>query len=364
MWQPKNLPFEEDLETRKVLKKLAIAHRALAELKGIAETIPNQTILLNTLSLQEAKDSSEVENIITTHDALYKAELDIESISEVAAKEVQNYVAALKHGHDLVKKHNLLTNRHIISIQSLLENNHAGFRRVPGTSLKNQSTGQIIYQPPQHPDEINALMGNLENYINNDELSEVDILIKMAVIHFQFESIHPFYDGNGRTGRIINILYLIQKGLLTIPILYLSRYINQHKGKYYKYIQGVRDNGDWEQWLLYMIDGVEQTAKQNIVLIKEIKTLMLDYKHQIREQYKFYSQDLLNTLFKHPYVKIEFIMEDLKVSRPTASNYLNSLAKGGLLEKHKIGKHNYYINSPLFNLFTEEYIIESQSLYS
>ena len=219
------LPPSFELETKQVLKNVAIASRCLAELKGVSETIPNQNILINTLSLQEAKNSSEIENIITTHDEMYKAELYSGVISSSAAKEVQSYAEALRSGFSLVQKDQLLTCNHILEIQKILERNDAGFRKLPGTDLKNSVTGKTIYVPPQDHRTIVELMSNLENYINNDALSDVDPLIKMAVIHHQFESIHPFYDGNGRTGRIINILYLTLQKLLDIPILYLSQYI-------------------------------------------------------------------------------------------------------------------------------------------
>jgi Fic family protein len=174
----------------------------------------------------------------------------------------------------------------------------------------------------------------------------------MAVIHFQFESIHPFFDGNGRTGRIINILYLIQKSLLHLPILYLSRFIIDHKGEYYQHLQNVREKGEWEPWILFMLEGIEKTSIETIALILEIKKLMMDYKHRIRAGYKFYSQELINNLFRHPYTKIEFIQNDLEVSRVTASSYLNQLANDGFLTKKKLGVGNYYINTPLVALFT------------
>jgi Fic family protein len=194
-------------------------------------------------------------------------------------------------------------------------------------------------------------MENLQKYINDDTFQNIDPLIKMAIIHFQFESIHPFYDGNGRTGRIINILYLVYKGLLDIPVLYLSRYIIQHKKEYYRLLQDVRVNAIWEEWILFMLKGVEETSIQTIHLINGIRKLMQDYKTRIRGQYKFYSQELLNNLFSHPYTKIEFIENDLKVHRQTASRYLEELVKGGFLEMEKIGKHHFFINRPLLNLF-------------
>lgn len=348
----KKLPLKQDIETKKVLKKLASAHRALAELKGIVSSIPNENILINTLGLQEAKDSSAVENIITTHDDIFKAELNLDGFKSLNAKEVQNYISALKKGFGLIKKNKILTNNDIIQIQSELEKNNAGFRKVPGTALKNATTGEIVYTPPQEYDTILDLMRNLEQYINNENMSEFDILVKMAIIHFQFESIHPFYDGNGRTGRIINVLYLVMNDLLNLPVLYLSRYIIEHKADYYNLLQEVRETDNWENWTLYMLDGVEQISKETIVLIGKIRDLIFEYKNLLRNNYKFYSQDLLNNLFKHPYTKIEFIENDLGVSRITASKYLNQLAKDKVLKKEKLGTGNYYINERLIKILT------------
>ncbi|MBK7638673.1 MAG: Fic family protein [Bacteroidetes bacterium] len=347
------LPFNIDLETKKVLKSLPSAHAALAELKGIASTIPNQNILINTLGLQEAKDSSAIENIITTHDDLYKSELNLDSFKSLNAKEVQNYISALKKGFELTSTSGLLTNKTILQIQEVLEDNKAGFRKLPGTALKNAATGETIYTPPQDYNEILRLMTNLEKYINDSEMSDIDSLIKMAIIHFQFESIHPFYDGNGRTGRIINILYLINEKLQNLPILYLSSYIIKRKADYYRYLQKVRDEDLWEDWILFMIKGIEETARETIDLILKIKKMMFEYKHQLRDNYKFYSQDLLNNLFKHPYTKIEFIVNDLGVSRLTAANYLNKLAEDKILKKEKLGTGNYYINERLIELLTK-----------
>ena len=352
-WKLKELPLTVDVETKAVLKSLPSAHAALAELKGIASTIPNQIILINTLGLQEAKDSSAIENIITTHDELYKSELNLESFKSLDAKEVQNYISALKKGFELVKTKGLITNHIIIEIQKELEGNGAGFRKLPGTALKNSSTGETIYTPPQDINEINKLMANLEKFINDPLMCDCDPIIKMAIIHYQFESIHPFYDGNGRTGRIINILYLIIEKLQNLPILYLSNYIIQNKSDYYRLLQQLRDNESWEEWLLFMIHGIEKTSRETIDLIIQIRELMLEYKHKFRNNYKFYSQDLLNNLFKHPYTKIEFIVNDLNVSRITAANYLNKLADDGILRKERIGTGNYYINEKLFNLLAK-----------
>ena len=348
----KKLPLIQDIETKKILKKLASAHRALAELKGIVSSIPNENILINTLGLQEAKDSSAIENIITTHDDIFKAELNLEGFKSLNAKEVQNYISALKKGFGLITKNKILTNNDIIAIQSELEKNNAGFRKVSGTALKNSTTGEIVYTPPQDYDTILDLMTNLEQYINDERMSEFDTLVKMAIIHYQFESIHPFYDGNGRTGRIINVLYLVMNDLLNLPILYLSRYIIEHKTDYYKLLQEVRETDNWENWVLYLLDGIEQIAKETIVLIGKISDLIYEYKNLLRNNYKFYSQDLLNNLFKHPYTKIEFIENDLGVSRITASKYLNQLAKDKVLKKEKLGTGNYYINEKLIKILT------------
>ena len=346
----KKLPIEKDIESKKVLKKLASAHRALAELKGVVSTIPNESILINTLGLQEAKDSSAIENIITTHDDIYKADLNIEGFKSLNAKEVQNYITALKKGFALISRNKILSNNDIIEIQSELERDKAGFRKLPGTTLKNAITGEVIYTPPQNYSDILDLMANLEQFINDDTLSDLDPLVKMSIIHYQFESIHPFYDGNGRTGRIINVLYLVMKDLLNLPILYLSRYIILNKAEYYKLLQEVRETDNWENWLLFMLDGIEKISKETIELILKIKDLMLEYKNILRNDYKFYSQDLLNNLFKHPYTKIEFLEKDLGISRITAAKYLNELANNGILRKEKLGTGNYYINEKLMNL--------------
>ncbi len=344
------LPFSHDVETKQVLKKLTLAHKALAELNGVAETIPNEQIILNTLSLQEAKDSSAIENIITTHDELFSSDVIAQHFTSTAAKEVHNYADALKGGFKKVKDLKLITNNQIIEIQGILEENKAGFRKLPGTTLKNDQTGEVVYTPPQTHDEIVSLMDNLEAFMNDESLSDLDPLVKMAIIHHQFESIHPFYDGNGRTGRIINILYLVKAGLLKLPILYLSRYINHNKSSYYALLQETREQQDWQKWIFFILEAVEQTSLQTTNIIREIKKLMLEFKQKIRTELpKIYSQDLINNLFKHPYTKIDFLVQDLGVTRQTASKYLDQLVGIGLLNLHKIGKENYYINSVLFD---------------
>jgi Fic family protein len=296
-------------ETPAILKKLASSSRQLAELKGIAASIPNQAILINTLGLQEAKDSSEIENIVTTHDELFKDDVLPEAFASPAAKEVLRYRQALRVGFEQVRSSGLLTSNHLIEIQSELERNNAGFRKLPGTALKDGG-GRTVYTPPQNPAEIVALMRDLERFINDADLFAADPLIKMALIHHQFESIHPFYDGNGRTGRILNVLYLVKEGLLDIPVLYLSSHIVHTKADYYRLLQTVREDDTWEAWVLYLLDAVEHTAAQAITTIQAIKAALFDYKHRIRAGYKFYSQDLINNLFMHPYTKIEFVKRD------------------------------------------------------
>ena len=351
------LPLSYDLETKAVLKQLSQSNRWLAELKGMAKTIPNEQILIRTLTLQEAQDSTEVKNIVTTQDDLYKASLDLsEFIKDPAAKEVLNYREAITLGFELLKQRHLLTNNVIKEVQEKFVHNRAGFRNLPGTTLKDEH-GNVIYVPPQDGELINSAMDNLEAFINDERLSDMDPLIKMAIIHHQFESIHPFYNGNGRTGRIVNILYLVATGLLDYPILYLSRYITHHKAEYYHLIQSIRDKegdnfAEWEQWVLFMLKGVEETSSEAIVLIGEISKLMSEYKQELRQLFKkLYRQELLNNLFTHPYTKVGFVEHDLMITNKTASRYLDKMVKAGLLEKKKLGRENYYINTRLLEIF-------------
>lgn len=352
------LPLPYDLETKAVLRQANKANRKLAELKGVAQTIPNERILISSLTLQEAKDSSAVENIVTTQDDLYRAGLDAGfTLIGAATKEVLFYREAINEGFKLVRNKNILTLNDIKRIQEVLEQNSAGFRTTPGTQLKRSSDGAVIYTPPQDGQHIVELMSNLEQFINDDELCPIDPLVKMAIIHHQFESIHPFYDGNGRTGRIVNILYLVTSGLLDLPILYLSRYITHNKAEYYERIQAIRNaTGDnsaqWEEWILYMLRGVEQTAEETITLVKNIGNLMTKYKNIIRPAFgRKYSHELLNGLFYHPYTKIGHLESNMQVSRQTAAKYLDKLASLGLLQKERMGKENYYINTQLMEFF-------------
>ncbi|WP_086300603.1 Fic family protein [Campylobacter devanensis] len=352
------LPLGIDLETKEILKQVNLANKALAELKGVAHTIPNEGVLINSLVIQEAKESSEVENIVTTHDEIFQADLSVSNYAvSNAAKEVMNYREAMLEGFSRVKENMLLTNNIIKNIQEKLEKNKAGFR-TSAVTLQN-SKQEIVYAPPKTGDEVEHYMSNLEQFINNPKLSDLDPLIKLAIIHHQFESIHPFYDGNGRTGRIISVLYLVQNRLLDLPILYLSRYITRNKADYYKLIQAVRDNDgdikDWRNWVMFILKGIEVTSKETIILINGIAQLMAQYKAILKPVFgKTYKHELLNNLFFHPYTKIEFIERDMNVQRKTAAKYLDMIVDLKLLTKMKKGSSNYYINNALFELFLNQ----------
>ncbi len=337
-----------------ILRKIASASRQLAELKGVASSIPNQTILISSLGLQEAKDSSAIENIVTTHDELFRDDLQAPVAGTPAAKEVLRYRQALWTGYDRVRESGILTLNHLMEIQEVLEQNRAGFRRLPGTALKD-GLGQTVYTPPQDPDEILRLMRDLEQFINGAIPFDADPLLKMCLIHHQFESIHPFYDGNGRTGRILNVLYLVKEQLLSSPVLYLSSHIVRTKDDYYRLLQSAREEDRWEDWVMYMLDAVEQTSAQTIGIIHSIWNALLDYKHRIRSGRRFYSQDLINSLFTHPYTKIEHLERSLNVSRITAMKYLDALAADGFLLKKKIGRSNFYINIALNDVLTRQH---------
>lgn len=344
------LPEFDLLNSASIWKSLLEAHRNLAELKGLCAALPNPSILLETLAIQEAKDSSDIENIITTHDELYASQID--PAMGLATKEVQHYLSALLAGFSQVKNSGLIRLETILAIQAEVEQNRAGLRKVPGTLLKNEASNETIYEPPQSATEIVSLMSNLIDFIHADD--DLDPLLRMAIVHHQFESIHPFYDGNGRTGRILNVLILVREGLLELPILYLSRYINQNKADYYRLLQTVREDNHWEQWCLYLVKGIAQTARSEIKLITALRHLMQSHKKRIQKDLpKIYSQDLLNHLFRYPYTKIEFLEKELKISRPTASKYLAQLTTAGFLNKQKMGRTNFYINSALFRLLTD-----------
>lgn len=345
------LPPKVDLETKPVLKKLVEASQCLAELKGYVELLPNKAIIINSIILQEAKDSSEIENIVTTHDQLFRSMAANKKTVEPAVKEVLNYRNALYRGFFLVKEHNMLTTNTVVEIQQELEQNRAGIRKLPGTKLVNDKTGRVMYTPPENEKTIRDLLANLEIYINTDQES-VHPLIKLAVIHYQFESIHPFYDGNGRTGRIINVLYLVMKGLLLQPLLYLSRYIIQHKSDYYMLLRQVTSENAWEEWICFMLTAIERTAGHTLALSKEIVKLMEETRDSIQsERPKMYTHELVETLFLNVYTRIDHLVERNIASRNVAGKYLKKLELMGILEREKVGRDVFYINTGLYDLF-------------
>ena len=350
-------PAGVDLETVEVLKALAPAHRHLAELKGSARSIPNQGILVDTLTLQEAKASAEVESYVTTQDELFQAELFPAGSISPAAKEVSRYREALKRGFERMQdQHDLLTSGTLIDLFQYMKNSSESFRHVPGTVLKHDRTGKTVFVPPQDNAEITRHMDALEQFINapNEQGLALDPLVRMAIIHHQFESIHPFSDGNGRIGRILCVLYLVKEGLLDLPVLYLSRHINRNKPEYYRLLQAVRDEGAWSPWIVFMLQGVAVTAESTVRLVHGMRDLMANTKQRMRDELPgVYSQDLLNNLFRHPYTRIEAVVNDIGVSRQTASKYLKQLQEIGILTAQTRGKNTYFINEPLVQLVSE-----------
>lgn len=348
------LPYKNvNLKTNKILEQLTLSSRALAELKGYANTIPNMHILINAVTINEAKDSSAIENIVTTHDDIYKV-LTESGYKEENAKEVVDYRNAIWAGYEQIKKDGFINTNTIVKIQGMIEHNNAGIRKLPGTELKNSLTGETIYIPPQNEEEIRDYLRNLEEFINNNE-DEIDPLIKVCLIHYQFESIHPFYDGNGRTGRILNILYLVLNKLIDSPTLYLSKYINKTKQEYYKLFNEVRNNNNFEDWILYILKGIEITSKETITLIEKIQNEMKNYKEEFRTKLpKIYSKELLESLFYEVYTKIAYIEKACSVTRLTATSYLNQLEEIGLLESEKIGREKIYKNLRLIKLLSDE----------
>jgi Fic family protein len=343
----KFLPPHVGFDTKRILKQLAQSHKMLAELKGYSQTIPNQHMLINAVTVNEAKDSSAVENIITTHDELFQA-MSLSPHASPAAKEVVSYRTALWHGYELVKAKGMLTTNMIIEIQQLIEHNSAGVRKLSGTVILNETTGEVLHTPPSGESEILNLMANLEKYVNED-LDNTDPLIKLAVLHYQFEAIHPFYDGNGRTGRIINVLYLVLKDLLESPILYLSKHIIRHKAAYYKLLQDVRTGNAWEEWVLFMLAGIEETAEETLLLVKKINALVVDTAEDIRRALpKLYSRELVDALFFDFYTKRVYVEKKLDINRNTASAYLSALAEAGFLSSQMVGKERIYLNNRLF----------------
>jgi Fic family protein len=344
------LPPETDVETKAVLKKCISANRAVAELKGLAETIPDQSMLVNSLVLQEARSSSEIENVVTTNDALYRAFTASTSQIDPGTKEVLRYREALWEGYNVLQKRALLTTNLFIQIVQTIRKNQASIRKTPGTTISNPATGEVIYTPPQGESVIRDKLKNLEEYIHAE--NEVDPLVKMAIMHYQFEAIHPFTDGNGRTGRILNILFMILKGLIELPVLYLSKYIIEMKSDYYRLLREVTEDEAWEPWVLFMLDAVEQTADFTREKTMAIRDLMADTLQFAKEKLpsRVYSKELIEVLFRQPYTKGKFLLDAGIAKRKTAAEYLKELEKIGVLKGEKVGKEKLYLNTSLYDL--------------
>lgn len=342
-------PQREHIENVEVLNQVSACAAILGELKGLTHTLPNLDILLNAVVLREATASSEIENIITTQDKLYQALSTRQAPIDPETKEVLRYREAMMAGYRFLTKHQFLNTKAVVQIQAVLEENSAGIRRLPGTALRNAATGEVIYTPPDDYDTILRLMKNFEDYINASDA--VSPLIKLAVQHYQFESIHPFYDGNGRTGRILNVLYLILHGFLDRPVVYLSEYLIKNRPEYYRLLQAVREENAWGEWIIFMLDAVGQTALNAIEKIKEINTLFEKLTQKIKQEAPgIYSKELTELLFVQPYCRIDYVIDTLGVTRPTASKYLNLLKDAGILEKQQVWKESLFVNKELFQL--------------
>jgi len=347
-----DLPPKAELETRAVLKKCINAGTALMELKKSAEMLPNETTLINTLPLLEAQASSEIENIVTTTDRLFQAASLTAEKFDPATKEALKYSKALLEGFQLLSQKPLNTTT-AEQICSRIKGVQMTVRSGHGTALAKDGTGEIIYTPPEGEALLRQKLANWEEFLHSD--SDINALVKMAVLHYQFEAIHPFTDGNGRTGRILNLLYLVDQKQLRTPILYLSRYIIQNRQAYYDKIQNVTMKGEWEEWVLYMLDAVEKTsnwttAKVNAIL-KLHKSLRQFLKYQMP---KIYSHELLNQLFKQPYCRIANLVEAGVAERQTASTYLKALSRAGVLSEIKIGREKLFINTRLLSILLTE----------
>jgi len=347
------LPPKAEIETRTILKKAISAGRALAELKGLGENIPNQAILVNSIILQEAKASSEIENVITTHDALFRAFSAKTSQIDPATKEVLRYREALWEGFSSLKDRPFLATNLFIQIVQTIRANKAGIRNTPGTKVANAATGEVVFTPPEGEDIIRNKLKNLEAYIHAKD--EVDPLIKLALIHYQFEAIHPFTDGNGRTGRILNILFLTHLNLLDLPVLYLSKYIIEQKSDYYLLLRGVTKHQAWESWILYMLDAIEETALYTRDKILAIRNLLAETIEFTKEKLssRVYSKDLIELLFHQPYTKAQFLVDAGIVKRQAAADYLKRLERLGVLTVQKVGKENLYLNAKLYEILSK-----------
>lgn len=359
----KNLPFNElpnlppkvSLETPEIFKATIKANRLLAELKGFCQTLPNPELLLNTIALQESKESNAIENIVTTQDELYQATLMMDkNIKNQAAKEVLQYQKAMYWSLEWLKEKGVITTNLLVGIMQKLRNTNEGIRKISGTKLSNPTSGQIVYSPPEGEETIRKKLQALEIFINETESSELDPLIKMALIHYQFEAIHPFSDGNGRTGRILNILYLIHQDLMGLPVLYLSKYIIENKSDYYRLLKEVTEKENWVEWVLYVVNGIAETSATTLQKIKDILALKATAELALKDALgSSYTRELNDLLFSHPYIKISVLEEKGIAKRVAASQYLKKVEKTGWLHSIKLGREIYFINQKLIEVLSK-----------
>lgn len=347
------LPPKSDIETRNVLKKAISAGRVLAELKGLGNSIPNQSMLVNTVILQEAQASSEIENIVTTNDALFRAATSDTASVDPVTKEVLRYREALWAGYKALRKRPLLTTNLFINVVQTIKQNDAGIRNLSGTKISDQRNGKVLYTPPEGESLIRQKLKELEEFIHAE--NHLDPLVKLALIHYQFEAIHPFFDGNGRTGRIINILYLVKEDLLNLPVLYLSKYIIEQKSDYYRLLREVTEKNKWEPWIMFMLNAIESTAALTTKRIQKIRDLLQDTLESARKSLptKVFSKELIELIFRQPYTKGQFLVDTGIAERKTAAEYLKALEDAGILKKQKVGKENLYLNKKLYALLTK-----------
>ena len=346
-----NLPLpKEKFETIAILKQASISAGLLGEMKGIAQTLPNQAMLVNAIVLQEAKDSSEIENIITTQDELYQAMTSEKKNLPASTKEVINYREAIFKGFNIIQKNGILKLKDLLHLQEMIVENDAGIRSIPGTVLRNDKTGEVVYTPPQDKKEIQDLLANFLDHFNRTD-TDTSPLVNLAILHHQFESIHPFYDGNGRTGRILNILYLIMNQQLDLPILYLSSFIIDHKEDYHRLLNKTNAHTTWEDWIIFMLKAVEETARNTIQKISNIGDLLEETIHFTRENApKIYRKELIELLFEQPYSKIDFVTQRIGLERKAAARHLKKMKEIGVLESIKVGRETIYINRKLLEV--------------
>jgi Fic family protein len=345
------LPPKADIETKAILKATIEARAALASLEQAATSLPNPTVLINSIPILEAQASSEIENIVTTTDDLFRYAQDETAASNPATREALRYRTALFEGFKRAQSRPLNANT-AIEICSIIKQREMPLRSRPGTFIGNPTTHEAIYTPPDDGALIKSLLSNWERFVHQSR--GIDPLIVMAVAHYQFEAIHPFEDGNGRTGRVMNVLVLVAAGLISQPILYLSRYIIENKGTYYRLLQGVTATGDWQSWILYMLEGIRQTANFTLRKIAAIRGLQTEYQDRLRDVQGSVNADLLQTLFEQPYSRIANVMARCGVSRPTATGWLNALADADLLVKIKAGRELLYVNLPFMQVLTRD----------